>query len=186
MRYDAKDNPLKDQVVLINKFKDGGEEFILDQENTPWLDQVIDSITNEFEPEDQSAEKVISVDLKLKRDSNGTFGEYLFIEGSLKAKYMATCIRCLTDTQQDIESEFIGAYINKRFEDDPEYEEVDEIFIENQQADLFFHDRGKADLMDIVKEATFLAADRYPLHIEDCKGLCQTCGCDLNTETCGH
>jgi uncharacterized protein len=186
--FPEQDNPLAKSVLLISKLRDEQvNSFKLTPENTPWLESVLDNIKKEFEPE-QTPEGVesIEVNLTLKRDSNAEVGEYLYVEGVAKGGYQATCVRCLIDTPQSFEKEFKGAYINKRYEDDPEYEDIDEIFVNNETADLFFHDRGKADLVDVVTEACFLGTNRYPLHHEDCKGLCHTCGTDLNTGTCKH
>lgn len=188
IEYSKQDNPLAESVLLISKLRDEQETGLkLTTENTPWLEGILDNIKKEFEPEEipEGAEN-IEVNLTLKRDSNSEFGEYLYVEGMVKGGYQATCVRCLIDTPQQFEKEFKGAYINKRYEDDPEYEEIDEIYINNETADLFFHDRGKADLVDVITEACFLGTTRYPLHDENCKGLCHTCGTDLNTGTCKH
>ncbi len=188
MEHNIKDNPLAESVILISKFRDAEEtSFVLNRENAPWLTKILDNIKNEFEPDSvPEGTENIEIELTLKRDSNSTFGEYLYLEGIARGGYQATCVKCLVDTPLTFEKEFKGAYVNKRYEDDPEYEEVDEIFINNETADLFFHDRGKADLVDIVTEACFLGTTRYPLHDEDCKGLCHTCGIDLNTDSCKH
>jgi uncharacterized protein len=186
--FSKQDNPVAEPILLISKLRDEQETALkLNRENTPWLSGILDNIKNEFEP-DEVPEGIenIEVDIVLKRDSNAEYGEYLYVEGIAKGGYQATCVRCLIDTPQKFEKTFKGAYINKRYEDDPEYEEIDEIYVNNQTADLFFHDRGKADLIDVVTEACFLATNRYPLHHEDCKGLCPTCGIDLNTDTCEH
>jgi uncharacterized protein len=175
---------LKDSIILISRFNDEAEEFSLGQE-TPWVAEIIDKISADYEPETEQV-KDIKVDLKLTRNSNGEYGEYLFVEGEVSGSYIATCIRCLVDTPQNFTKEFKGAFINGRLENEPEYEEIDEIFVNNQQADLFFHQRGKANLNDIVAEACFMAVDHYPVHAEDCKGLCHTCGINLNTDTCKH
>jgi uncharacterized protein len=42
------------------------------------------------------------------------------------------------------------------------------------------------DLWPYVREQVLLAAPPSPLCKEDCKGLCPSCGQDLNTADCGH
>ena len=156
MQNTSQDNPLKDKIVLISKFSDDGDRLELSTQNTPWLAQILDKTTEDIITDTPECDKEINVDLTLQRGSDNVFGEYLFVSGKVSANYTATCVRCLIDTDQEINHEFTGAYVNKRFEDDPEYEDVDVIFINDAQADLFFHDRGKADIADIIKEATFL------------------------------
>ncbi|MCL1909850.1 MAG: DUF177 domain-containing protein [Kiritimatiellaeota bacterium] len=40
------------------------------------------------------------------------------------------------------------------------------------------------DLTEEVREAIILAFPGYPVCREDCKGLCMTCGTNLNERTC--
>src|SRR5207302_1211789 len=42
------------------------------------------------------------------------------------------------------------------------------------------------DLEPVVRDAVMLALPLNPLCIEGCKGLCSTCGANLNEADCGH
>ncbi len=44
--------------------------------------------------------------------------------------------------------------------------------------------RGEVDLTDAVREAAVLAVPQLRVCCEDCRGLCPTCGADLNRTTC--
>lgn len=180
-------NPFKDETVLISKFTDRVEEFTLNLENTPWLTKVMEKITKDFDKSEfpKDCEK-LEVDLKYKRDLDREFGEYFWISGKIHGNYYANCIRCLVNVPMSFESEFKGAYINQHFEKQEEFQELDDLYIAGEMADLHFHVRGKANIADIIAEAVFLAVDHYPLHDADCKGLCHTCGIDLNKGTCEH
>lgn len=180
-------NPFKDETVLISKFTDKIEEYTLDLENTPWLTKVMDKITKDFDKSDfpENSEK-LAVSLKYKRDLDREFGEYFWISGKISGSYFANCVRCLINVPMKFESDFKGAYINQHFEKQEEFAELDELYLAGETVDLHFHIRGKANIADIISEATFLAVDHYPLHDAECKGLCHTCGIDLNSGTCEH
>lgn len=180
-------NFLKDPTILISRVGDEFETYQLTDKDCTWVKEILAGITKDFEPEVKpEGLEHLNVELSLKNSRDFTFGEHLIVKGKVSGAYTATCIRCLVDTPQEFEAEFTGAYINKRYEDDPEYEEIDEIYISDEMADMFFHERGKANLKEAVAENCFLAINHYPLHEEDCKGLCQICGVDLNSETCEH
>lgn len=178
---------LKDSTILISRVGDEFESYQLTDKDCNWVKEILDGITKDFEPEVKpEGFENLKVELDLKNSRDYTFGEHLIVKGKVSGAYTATCIRCLIDTPQSFESEFTAAYVNKRYEDDPEYEEVDEIFVSDVMADMFFHDRGKADLKESVAECCFLAINHYPVHDADCKGLCQICGTDKNSDTCEH
>lgn len=81
------------------------------------------------------------------------------------------CDRCLKSLELPVEIP-VETLLAERLED----EESDEIvLLEN----------GQADLDEIFTTACILALDSKHLCREDCKGLCPTCGADLNQGPCG-
>ncbi|MBP5545476.1 MAG: DUF177 domain-containing protein [Kiritimatiellae bacterium] len=84
----------------------------------------------------------------------------LFASGRAEEDFECTCVRCAEDfpwTACDDEVE---------------------ISIENAAADSFI------DLTDSLRECIILSFPSNPLCREDCKGLCQHCGKNLNKEAC--
>ena len=182
IRDEISDKP----VFLISRLKDSEEStFEFNNKETDWVNKILTSITAEYEPEEIIDEN-LKVSLTLKRDSDSTFGEYLVVDGKVEGNYMATCVKCLDDSKQDFSSDFQGAYVHSRYEKDPVYEEVDEIYIDERVCDLYFHDRGKADLSEVLTEAAVLAINPYPKCKEECRGLCGHCGENKNHVDCGH
>lgn len=51
--------------------------------------------------------------------------------------------------------------------------------------DIYLLENGEADLDEIFTTACILSLDARHLCKEDCKGLCPTCGADLNLGPCG-
>ncbi|MEE3079565.1 MAG: DUF177 domain-containing protein [Bdellovibrionota bacterium] len=181
IKDEISDNP----VFLISRLKDKEDIVLTFDQSSPWVSTILSSITAEYEPE-EIIEPILNVEITLKRDSNNTFGEYLVAHGSVTGQYMASCVKCLDDAKQEFSSEFTGAYVHSRYENDPEYEEVDEIYIDEKVCDLYFHDRGKSNLSELITEATVLAINPYPSCKSECKGLCGQCGENKNHVDCGH
>lgn len=95
----------------------------------------------------------------------------LELEGKAEAVLDTQCDRCLKPLELPLEVP-VETLLAEELED----EESDEIvLLEN----------GQVDLDEIFSTACVLALDGKHLCKEDCKGLCPTCGADLNKGPCG-
>lgn len=90
----------------------------------------------------------------------------------LRALAASECVRCLKEFALPIEAEFTELYA----------------FSANAVIDsgYLMPENGKIDLTPITREEMLLALPISPLCQQDCKGLCPTCGEDLNETTCSH
>ncbi len=77
-----------------------------------------------------------------------------------KGKLEITCARCLSPYRIDFKKDF----------------------------DLSYEVKGKTtlDLSDDIRQEIILEYPLKPLCKQDCKGLCQVCGNNLNEGSCGH
>lgn len=67
--------------------------------------------------------------------------------------------------------------------------ELDDVFLYPGESidDEGYRVEGESiDLEPVVRDALMLALPLNPLCTEGCKGLCSTCGADLNEADCGH
>ena len=99
-------------------------------------------------------------------------GRYYW-HGSVRAAVRAECRRCLAPVTVPLAAE-IGALFSRDVEalDDPDVYPVP-------------RDATRVDLRPAVREELLLAAPRYVVCREDCRGLCPRCGADLNAGPCG-
>ena len=98
-----------------------------------------------------------------------------YFSGHIEGEAVVPCRRCLTDVDVNLreEAHFIYSSEGEDSEDDPDVYPFDA-------------NAPKLDLRPAVRESWLLAVPAYVLCREDCKGLCATCGIDLNTGTCEH
>ncbi len=98
-----------------------------------------------------------------------------YFSGHFAGEATAPCRRCLKDVDVKVreDAHFIFSSEGEDSADDP---------------DVFPFDANapKLDMRPAVREAWLLAVPQFVLCREDCKGLCATCGIDLNTGTCEH
>jgi len=95
------------------------------------------------------------------------------IDYRITASFWADCARCGAGTEQKIEFDGAG-YIVAASEDK---EDGDEFYITETD--------GVIELDDFIAEFLGVRVPYRYLCSEDCRGLCQKCGADLNTGGCG-
>ncbi|MFD0711230.1 YceD family protein [Paenibacillus sp. GCM10027626] len=93
------------------------------------------------------------------------------VEGQLDLDVEMSCSRCLEAVKQSISIPFAEKF--KHAKNEEEDEEV--IAVEED----------KFDLEPLIEETMMLSLPFAPLCKEDCKGLCTSCGANLNEAACG-
>ena len=102
----------------------------------------------------------------------------VFITGSFSALIDICCSRCLEDTKISIGSDFAYTLIPAKTETREDLElRPEELEVSYYQGDFF-------DLKPIICEQIILQIPIKVLCSEECKGLCQQCGVNLNTSSC--
>jgi len=111
-------------------------------------------------------EAPLRLDLRLEALVDG-----IHVSGTIQAAAAVECRRCLKVSEEllelDVDETFL--YPGEGEPDEP-YRVVDE----------------QIDLEPAVRDAVMLALPLNPLCTEGCRGLCKTCGADLNEVDCGH
>ena len=104
------------------------------------------------------------------RVSSVGMGRYYW-RGGLVTEVNVTCRRCLGATRIEIDARVDVVFTEYQDADDPS-----EYVVPERTAVL--------ELRDAVREELILAMPKYLLCRSDCRGLCVTCGTDLNVSTC--
>jgi uncharacterized protein len=111
--------------------------------------------------------------LSVRGTAEGSSTRGVWFRGSLLGRIQTQCRRCLEPLELEIADE-LAVYF------DPETGTVDE------DVTLYALEPGadELDLGPVVRERVILAVPDYPLCSEDCRGLCPTCGANLNETEC--
>ena len=104
----------------------------------------------------------VTVDATLEWVSEG-----ILATGTVEAPWTAECRRCLTDVHGTVETKF-----QELFEPQP------------REGESYLLHGDRIDLAPLAREALLLGLPLAPLCLEACRGLCPTCGADLNTSPC--
>lgn len=100
---------------------------------------------------------------------------YMRLSLSATLPYKTVCARCACDVEGEFEIEFERTVVPAGMVEDAEEKEEDFVVAEN----------GMLDIDEQLSEVLMLDFPTRVLCKEDCKGLCQKCGKDLNEGECG-
>lgn len=101
-------------------------------------------------------------------------GQDLFLEGRASTDVVGQCARCLESYSFELEAPFSFVLI-------PRPAAVPE---QDEDADLSFYEGEEIDLSPLLRERILLALPTQPLCRHDCRGLCASCGTNLNLSSC--
>ncbi|AJA48151.1 hypothetical protein CPAST_c20810 [Clostridium pasteurianum DSM 525 = ATCC 6013] len=96
-------------------------------------------------------------------------GDVISILGLISGKIQLTCSRCLQNFSYELQLE-----LQEKLTNNPENKDDEIIFINND----------KLELTEIVENNIIMSLPIQRLCKEDCKGLCQVCGTNLNKGSC--
>ena len=96
----------------------------------------------------------------------------LLTQGEFQGQLDLECSRCLQSYEHTLEWEMAELYaFNSR---------------STTETDLILPDHGTIDIQEFIIEDAQLEIPINPICKEDCQGLCQECGTNLNLGDCGH
>jgi uncharacterized protein len=111
-------------------------------------------------------------------------GDMIEVTGKIDTQVRLPCGRCLEEYETPLKSRFDITYV-QRIPGAPEEEQIEEIEIKAADMGLIYFQGEDIDLRDGIQEQVILALPIKVLCRENCKGLCASCGHDLNKGDCG-
>jgi uncharacterized protein len=103
----------------------------------------------------------------------GTSGDKFYWHGRLEGDVTLPCRRCLADTTIHVQDE---SHVIFAQADSVEAEDPDVYVLDERSTQL--------DLRPVVREQWLLNVPSYAVCRDECKGICPTCGKDLNEGPC--
>jgi uncharacterized protein len=106
-------------------------------------------------------------------------GVLLEVSGNLKALVHPVCSMCLKDFELAIDKDFTERIVLAAEDESQSGKELS-----SEELLVNYFSGEELDTLDIISEQLALVMPNRPLCKEDCKGLCLSCGRDLNKNTC--
>jgi uncharacterized protein len=105
--------------------------------------------------------------------------DHIRVQGNVGTAVRLSCSRCLSEYSSELASNFTIFY-TKAATAQPE----DEVELGEQDLISASYSGDEIDFSDEVAEQILLEIPYKPLCSEECKGLCSSCGTDLNNSDC--
>jgi len=101
------------------------------------------------------------------------------VRGSVKAPLETDCTRCLTPIRRELDVVFQIDFVGREMLPGSK-----ETHLESNDLDTDILEGDEIDLAEIAREQILLNLPETTLCREDCRGICPTCGTDLNEGDC--
>jgi uncharacterized protein len=142
----------------------------------PTLDFELEFQPKEVDLETEFAELTEPVEFNGKLRKKDLRAE---IEGEILTVVNLSCDRCLSKVQEELEIGFENAFVK------PEnYTDDQEIELEIKDLEVSILEDDRIDLREIAREQILLALPNRVYCRENCLGLCEKCGANLNQTDC--
>ena len=117
---------------------------------------------------DYKLASTINVEGKVSNTNKG-----LYLDIDVNFTIVDNCSRCLEEVEVPIEYSIQGFLVKEDYDED-DFEDDDALIFNGQELNL----------VDIIEQTLDFKITASVLCKEDCKGLCQGCGANLNIEAC--
>jgi uncharacterized protein len=154
--------------ISLKSIPDTGKDLVLDLE-PEWF-----ASWREEDPRLEFSQATIHGALHLSKHHKD-----ILVRGHLTGELSLACSRCLEPFVTPVETDFDLLLVPRPSAADAEEEEL-----APQDLDQDFYVGDTLDLEAIIREQIILMVPLKPLCQEACKGLCPTCGANLNQESC--
>ena len=101
------------------------------------------------------------------------------VKGSINAPVEVDCTRCLTPISRELDIVFDVDFVDKEL-----FPDNKETHLESADLDTDVIEGNELDLSQVVREQILLNIPEQVLCRDDCRGICPTCGKDLNEGDC--
>jgi uncharacterized protein len=119
----------------------------------------------------------VNADISVRREY-----DHLRASGRVQVPIELSCSRCLVRYRADIDSSFRIIFVR---ESSRHRDTEEELELSDDDLVSVLYSGDEIDLTHEIEEQVAMDVPMKPLCSDGCKGLCPTCGADLNLETCG-
>ncbi|MBF0359555.1 MAG: DUF177 domain-containing protein [Oligoflexia bacterium] len=181
---------LEIQTVNVRKFPLNNETIMqLNNNDHQWPKLLLDEMEGDgFQnQEKENRESYLNLSITIIKKENSELLEHIFLTGNINARYRTLCVRCVEEMYEQIDVDFKVCFIPSSLEKSELYADQLTLYTDHMgEVDLYFYSDNIVDIKEFIHELIFLNLNQLPLHTEECKGLCQVCGENLNEKICVH
>lgn len=159
--------------IYLKEILEGRDHKVVFTENDEWFRTLVQGLDETSFP---NPERTLSGEITLRK-----VDETYLLEGKVDLPLCLCCSRCAQDVIQPANKSFhlLFSQVTKKKRDSADDDEK-----LGEDSEMIHLTDDFIALADIVREQIALEIPLQPLCREDCKGLCDQCGSDMNTQAC--
>lgn len=143
-------------------------EFKLTKEQD-WLESLLNQLNSQasgIPAEVALKQSDIQLELNLTRYHTHKLSEYLVVTGHFETIYFTNCVKSMSLMKEPLDFSINACFIGREFETEEEYQDQTEIYTQGQVRELYFFEKRKIDLSEMIHEQIALQQNPYPQRID--------------------
>ncbi len=159
-----------DPTIIVNKYSlDIIVDYQIDNKTTPWVSDLLVELEEENDDEAEFAPAEMTIAAQITRKTNSMLKDHLIVKAQLKAHFHFPCGRCLFPLPQELDLDLSAAFLHESLEKLPEYAEVTTVYADAQEMELYFYQKGIADIKEFIHEQIYIEVVPFPRCDGECK-----------------
>lgn len=155
---------VKSNFLVKSLSKNMAQELMLDSD-VSWFGAILDELQEEIEDGEVGTSEEspgIWFKGKLIRRSNGKFGEVLFLEGELSARFLTNCVKSGRLMMDEFEAPVKAVFVDEEMITRYALEDEVTIELEGEEFELYSYKDDVASLGEVLHEHVFLNKNPWP------------------------
>lgn len=155
---------VKSKFLVKSLSKNMAQEMVLDSE-VSWFSAILDELQEDVEVGDVGASSDspgIWFKGNLIRRSNGKFGEVLFLEGELSARFFTNCVKSGRLMMDEFDAPVKAVFVDVEMIERYSLADETEIELEGEEYELYSYKDDVANLGEVLHEHVFLNKNPWP------------------------
>lgn len=104
----------------------------------------------------------LTIELKLQKKYKQDYGQFLLCEGKIHTEFFTECVKTLATMKDHLEVEFRSVFLDQSCEELPEFKDQDEAYFDQNLYDIFYFERNRIPIKDMLHEVIYLNINSYP------------------------
>lgn len=158
-----------DATIAVNKYSvDIIEEYELDS-SCPWVNDLMVELEEENDDEAEFPKAELKIAAKITKKTNSLLKDHLIVRAQLKAHFHVPCGRCLYPIAEELNLDLAAAFLHESQQKLPEYAEATTVYADGQEMELYFTQKGMADVKEFIHEQVYIEVTPFPRCDGECK-----------------
>lgn len=180
MNQTIKENKLDDKLN-ISRFPLNATKTYALGKDLSWVADMLKELNEKADAksvEEYFENTNLDIEITITKKFKQPLGEYLLIKGHIEANFVTQCVRTLKDMPEFVELDIKAGFIDSVHQDSEMYSDQTEAFLDDDLYELYYHDKGFANIYEMLHEQIHLNINPYP--IADSESLLEW-GVDVST-----